>query len=37
MKYVLLYRSAVDGDPFVLQGVVVGREIREWNEGLDRP
>ena len=42
MKFVLLYESAeetrrarrrfVAGDPFVLNGVVRGYEIRGWNE-----
>ena len=43
MKFVLLYESAEDvaskappefvaGDPFVLNGVVRGYEIRGWNE-----
>ena len=35
MKFVLLYEGAeefVAGDPFVLNGVVRGYEIRGWNE-----
>jgi uncharacterized protein YciI len=39
VKYVLIYEYAeaesfVDGDPFVLNGVVRRWEIREWNEIL---